>query len=76
MFQTSVICIYFSLSVGESFFQVSEEEAMQQLDKAKELTESMLITYIGEFEGLRSEMDELKKALYAKFGASINLEDK
>lgn len=76
MFQESVIFYNFRLSVGESFFQVSEEEAMQQLDKAKELTESMLITYIEEFESLRNEMDELKKALYAKFGASINLEDK
>lgn len=62
--------------MGESFFQVSEEEAIAHLEKTTELTEDMLNEYIEEAEASRSEMDELKKTLYAKFGSSINLEDK
>ena len=64
------------LTVGESFFQVSEEEAMENLEKAKDLTEESLSKLVEESEQTRSEMDELKRVLYAKFGSSINLEDK
>ena len=64
------------LTVGESFFQVSEEEAAESLEKAKNLTEEALSNLIQESEKTRLEMDELKKVLYGKFGSSINLEDK
>jgi len=64
------------LTVGESFFQVSEDEAIQQLDRAKTLTEDMLSKHMEEYESLRIEMEALKKTLYSKFGSSINLEDK
>lgn len=55
---------------------MSEDEAVEHLEKAKELTEAALAKYIDEAESARAEMDELKKELYAKFGSSINLEDK
>ena len=46
------------------------------MERAKQLTEEALAKYIAEAESSRVEMDELKKVLYAKFGSSINLEDK
>jgi prefoldin subunit 4 len=64
------------LTVGEAFFQVSEEEAIESLEKAKTLTEEALAKLAEESEITRSEMDSLKKILYGKFGSSINLEDK
>ena len=64
------------LTVGEAFFQVSEEEAIESLEKAKTLTEEALAKLVEESEITRSEMDSLKKILYGKFGSSINLEDK
>ncbi len=64
------------LMVGESFFQVNEDEAVEHLDKARELSEQFLTKYVDEAETIKSEMDQLKKTLYSKFGASINLEDK
>jgi len=65
-----------SLTVGESFFVVSEDEAMEHLEKASDATNELLSKYIEEAESTRTEMDELKKILYAKFGTSINLEDR
>jgi prefoldin subunit 4 len=64
------------LTVGESFFVVSEDEAMEHLEKASEATNQLLTKYIYEAEATRTEMDELKKLLYSKFGSSINLEDR
>jgi prefoldin subunit 4 len=64
------------LTVGESFFQVSEEEAIESLEKAKKLTEEALGKLVEESEQTRLEMNDLKKILYGKFGTSINLEDK
>ena len=49
---------------------------MESLEKAKALTEEALDKFIEELERTKTEMDELKKTLYLKFGASINLEDK
>jgi len=65
-----------SLTVGESFFVVSEDEAMEHLEKASDATNELLSKYIEEAESTRTEMDELKKVLYANFGTSINLEDR
>ena len=62
--------------MGESFFVVSEDEAMDNLEKASEATNELLQKYIDEAESTRAEMDELKKELYSKFGSSINLEDR
>ena len=66
----------YRLTVGESFFQVSEEEAVEHLEKSTKMTEDMLAKYVDEAESARVEMEALKKVLYAKFGANINLEDR
>lgn len=68
--------IYARLTVGESFFQVSEEEAVEYLEKAVDVSEDFLRKYVDEYDTLRLEMEDLKKSLYAKFGTAINLEDK
>ena len=65
----------FRLTIGESFFVVSEEEAMEQIEKANEIAKSLLASRESESESLISELADLKKVLYAKFGSSINLED-
>ena len=65
----------FRLTIGESFFVVSEEEAMEQIEKANEIAKSLLASRESESESLRTELADLKKVLYAKFGSSINLED-
>ena len=61
--------------IGESFFQVSEDEASEHLEKAMKISEEFLKKYVDEAESVRGEMDDLKKTLYSKFGSSINLED-
>lgn len=66
----------FSLSVGESFFTVTEDEAIEYLDKAKSATEDLLTKYRTESSTLQTELVLLKETLYAKFGTAINLEDK
>lgn len=48
---------------------------MEHLEKASEISKSLLENRETEVETLRSELGELKKILYAKFGSSINLED-
>jgi prefoldin subunit 4 len=63
------------LTIGESFFVVSEDEAMEHLEKASEISRSLLNARESESEKLRLSLGELKKILYAKFGSSINLED-
>jgi prefoldin subunit 4 len=64
------------LSVGEAFFPVDDSLASEQLEKARSLAQALLDKYVAEDEEIRSEMKALKSVLYAKFGQSINLEDK
>ncbi len=64
------------MSVGESFFTVTEDEAIEYLEKAKSATEDLLSQYRSESTQLQTELVELKKTLYGKFGSAINLEDK
>lgn len=48
---------------------------MEHLEKASENSKSLLASRESEVESLRTELGDLKKILYAKFGSSINLED-
>jgi|LauGreDrversion4_2_1035121.scaffolds.fasta_scaffold2257960_1 hypothetical protein len=48
---------------------------MEHLEKASEISRSLLNARESESEELRLSLGELKKILYAKFGSSINLED-
>jgi chaperonin cofactor prefoldin len=64
------------LGVGEAFFPVDDTLASEQLEKARGLAQDILDKRVAEEETIRSEMASLKSTLYAKFGLSINLEDK
>ncbi len=48
---------------------------MAHLEKASEISKSLLNARETESEELRTSLNDLKKILYAKFGSSINLED-
>jgi prefoldin subunit 4 len=63
-----------SYKIGDSFFQLPLPDAQGMLSTSTEKIDaevSQLEEKIGE---LRDEMQELKVALYARFGRSINLE--
>ena len=64
------------LAVGESFFPVEEEVAVEQLGKARDFAQAMLEKLLTEEETVREELSVLKQSLYNKFGNSINLEEK
>lgn len=63
-----------SYKIGDSFFQLPLSDAQGMLSTSTEKIDadvSKLEDTLGE---LREEMQELKVALYARFGRSINLE--
>lgn len=63
-----------SYKIGDSFFQLPLADAQSMLSTSTEQIDtdvSKLEESIGE---LREEMQQLKVALYARFGRSINLE--
>ena len=64
------------LSVGEAFFPVDDTLASEQVAKAQQLAQEMVDSLVAEDESIKNEMATLKRTLYAKFGDSINLEDK
>lgn len=62
------------LKVGEAYTPVEEDAVTDHLSKLTEQDEARLTECIDEIETVKTEMGELKKVLYAKFGSSINLE--
>ncbi|KAF2396391.1 Prefoldin, subunit 4 [Trichodelitschia bisporula] len=60
--------------IGDSFFALPLEDAQQLLTEATEKVEEGVEGLEEQLGGLRDEMQELKVALYARFGKSINLE--
>ena len=63
------------LALGEAFFPIGEEEAENKISQAQTLADQLKVRRETEAQSISEEMDTLKKALYAKFGKSINLED-
>lgn len=61
--------------IGEVFAHVPKEEVETRLEEMKELTEKNLEKLEEEKELVVSQMADLKKILYGKFGDSINLEE-
>ncbi|KAK9838815.1 hypothetical protein WJX74_003844 [Apatococcus lobatus] len=61
--------------IGECFHHVPVSDAEDLLQTAKDVAEAELEKSQGELEQLESKMKELKKALYGRFGNSINLEE-
>ena len=60
--------------VGDCFMQVGVEEAREMLQERVKSVDLELSEAANTITGIRSEMDVLRKALYAKFGQAINLE--
>ena len=61
--------------VGESFVLCSEEDALQRLEKMRDLKKEELDQMKAQGEFIQKEMAAMKTYLYAKFGNSINLEE-
>lgn len=61
--------------IGESFVELSEEEAMSRLEKLKATETADAEVLRTKMEEMESEMKLLKAHLYAKFGTRINLEE-
>ncbi|CAI0433894.1 unnamed protein product, partial [Linum tenue] len=61
--------------IGEVFAHVPRDEVETRIEEMKELTTKNLERLEQEKVSILSQMAELKKVLYAKFGDSINLEE-
>ncbi|KAI9035736.1 tubulin-binding prefolding complex subunit GIM3 [Aspergillus affinis] len=60
--------------IGDSFFQLPLEEAQSLLSSSTEQIDTEVSGLEDKLSDLREELQELKVALYARFGRSINLE--
>eukprot|EP00978_Attheya_sp_CCMP212_P023730 scaffold73224_cov58-Attheya_sp.AAC.4 len=64
------------IKLGEAFFELAEEEATEHCEGEVEKFQAKLDLLEEEESTILEEQGELKKQLYARFGKSINLEDK
>lgn len=62
------------MKVGEAYTTVDEDAVLEKLNKQIADSETSLSQKSDEIETVKTELDALKKVLYAKFGSSINLE--
>jgi prefoldin subunit 4 len=65
------LCRY---KIGDSFFTLALPEVQELVTGSTTKIEEDVEKLEGKLNGLREEMQELKVALYARFGRSINLE--
>ena len=63
------------LSLGDAFFEVSEEDATEHCENALEKYQCKVDELDAEESEILEKQAELKKLLYARFGKSINLEE-
>jgi len=63
------------LFLGEAFFEASEEEATEFCEAQVELQQAKMDALDEEESNIVEQQDVLKKALYGRFGKSIQLED-
>lgn len=64
------------LLIGESFFETSEDQATEYCEAEVERMQAIIETVGEEESGIVEQQAELKKALYGRFGKSIQLEEK
>jgi prefoldin subunit 4 len=64
------------LLIGESFFETSETSATEYCEAEVERMQAIIETVGQEESGIVEQQAELKKALYGRFGKSIQLEEK
>lgn len=62
------------LLLGEAFVEVSEDYATEYCERKQEQLQARVEELGAEKEGIAARQVELKKALYGRFGNSINLE--
>ncbi|KAM3576929.1 hypothetical protein VYU27_001294 [Nannochloropsis oceanica] len=62
------------LLLGEAFVEVSEDYATEYCERKQEQLQARVEELGAEKEGIAARQMELKKALYGRFGNSINLE--
>ncbi|KAI8321157.1 Prefoldin, subunit 4 [Martensiomyces pterosporus] len=60
--------------IGDAFVLMSLEDAQDRVEKDKSGIDARVDELDSQISAITSEMGDLKKALYAKFGRAINLE--
>lgn len=60
--------------IGDSFVSLPQPEVLELLSDSTEKIDKDVAALEEQLGGVRDEMEELKVALYARFGRSINLE--
>ncbi|KAL6705579.1 hypothetical protein ACN47E_006526 [Coniothyrium glycines] len=60
--------------VGDCFVSLPQPQVLELLEKSTETIDSEVEALKSRLEEIQEEMGELKKALYGRFGRSINLE--
>jgi len=64
------------LNLGSAFFETSEEEATEHVEAEIEKFQDAVDELEAEVSDILEQQKDLKVILYARFGKSINLEDK
>lgn len=65
---------FFRYKIGDCFVSLPQPEVLELLSSLTEDIDKEVNTLEGRLSSIRDEMQELKVALYARFGKSINLE--
>jgi len=77
-FRTSFVRLQLTIAqrykIGDSFFSIPLPEAQSMLSASTEKLTDEVTALEESLSKLREEMQDLKVALYARFGKSINLE--
>lgn len=60
--------------VGDCFVSLPQPQVLELLESSTETIDGEVEALKSKLEGIQEEMGELKKALYGRFGRSINLE--
>ncbi|KAL5117975.1 hypothetical protein ACEQ8H_004120 [Pleosporales sp. CAS-2024a] len=60
--------------VGDCFVSLPQPQVLELLEASTETIDGHVAQLKGRLESVQEEMGELKKALYGRFGRSINLE--
>lgn len=63
-----------SFKVGDSFVSLLQPQVLELLEASTTDIDTEVTELRERLEGVQEEMAELKKALYGRFGRSINLE--
>lgn len=68
------LTLSFRYKIGDSFISLPLPEVQTMLSSSTERIDEEVLVLEEKLGGIREEMQQLKVALYARFGRSINLE--